>query len=344
MAQNLTVHDKPVRKFSLQDLVPRKKRKSRDMLAISPAANAFLNLLMIIVCAMVLIPIYVIVISSVTAESALTANGYRLWPAKFATVAYQFLFTQGSIVITAYENTIIATVAGTLIAVTMVGLYAYAISRDNFKFKTFFTFFAFFTMLFSGGLVSYYMVVRQVLQIQNSLWALFLPSAFSPFWVIVMRTFYRANVPNELIESARIDGGGEWRILLQIVLPLSTPGLATVALFSAIGIWNNFFNCLLLVDDAKYYSLQFTIYTTLNNIRFLLENADKMAGIYTTLNNIRFLLENADKMAGLVNVSELPSQTFRMAMAVVTVGPIVLAYPYFQRFFIRGLTIGAVKG
>ena len=121
-----------------------------------------------------------------------------------------------------------------------------------------------------------------------------------------------------------MDGAGEWRTFLQIVLPLSAPGLATVALFSAIGIWNNFFNALLLVDDARYYSLQFTI--------------------YTTLNNIRFLLENADKMQGLVNLSDLPSQTFRMAMAVVTVGPIILAYPFFQRFFIKGLTIGAIKG
>jgi putative aldouronate transport system permease protein len=239
-------------------------------------------------------------------------------------VAYKYLFMKGSIIITAYINTILATLAGTLLAVVMVGLYAYAISRDNFKFKTFFTFYAFFTMLFGGGLVAYYMVTRQVLQIQNSLWALFLPSAFSPFWVIVMRTFYKMNVPNELIEAARMDGAGEWRTLLSIVLPLSLPGLATVALFSAIGIWNNFFNCLLLVDDAKYYSLQFTI--------------------YTTLNNIRFLLENADKLQGLVNISALPSQTFRMAMAVVTVGPIIFAYPFFQRYFIRGLTLGAIKG
>jgi len=130
--------------------------------------------------------------------------------------------------------------------------------------------------------------------------------------------------PGHAIEAARMDGASEWRTYLQIVLPLSIPGLATVALFSAIGIWNNFFNCLLLVDDAAYYSLQFTI--------------------YTTLNNIRFLLENADKMQGLVNISELPSQTFRMAMAVVTVGPIILAYPFFQRFFVKGLTIGAIKG
>ena len=300
------------------------KRKHRDVLAVSPISNTILNLLLIFFCIVTLIPIYVIVISSVTSEASLTANGYRLWPAEFSGMAYRFLFSQGSIVMTAYKNTIISTTAGTILSVIMVGLYAYPLSRDNFKFGRFFTFFAFFTMLFSGGLVSYYMVTRQILLLQNTLWALFLPSAFSPFWVIVMRTFYKANVPNEIIEAARMDGANEWRTFIQIVLPLSIPGLATVALFSAIGIWNNFFNCLLLVDDAEFYSLQFTI--------------------YTTLNNIRFLLENADKMQGLVNVSELPSQTFRMAMAVVTVGPIILAYPFFQRFFVKGLTIGAIKG
>ena len=302
----------------------KKPQIAKDMLSIGPGTNALLNLLMIVVSILTLIPIYIIVISSVTAESALTENGYSLWPAQFATNAYSFLFTQGSIVITAYMNTIISTVVGTLMSVIMVGLYAYAISRDNFRFKSFFTFFAFFTMLFNGGLVAYYMVARQVLLIGNTLWALFLPSIFSPFWVIVMRTFYKTNVPNDLIEAARLDGANEWQTYFLIVLPLSLPGLATVALFSAIGIWNNFFNCLLLVDDAKYYSLQYTI--------------------YTTLNNIRFLMENAAKMGGLVNVADLPSQTFRMAMAVVTVGPIIFAYPFFQKYFIRGLTIGAIKG
>jgi len=294
------------------------------VLAISPPTNAFLNALMVFFCILTLIPIYVIVISSITSEASLAANGYRLWPEEFSGMAYRFLFGQGSIVGIAYKNTIIATVAGTILSVIMVALYAYPLSRDNFKFGTFFIFYAFFTLLFNGGLVSYYMVMRQVLNLQNTLWALFLPSAFSPFWVIVMRTYYKMNVPNEVVEAARMDGAGEWRTFIQIVIPLSTPGLATVALFSAIGIWNNFFNALLLVDDAQYYSLQFTI--------------------YTTLNNIRFLLENADKMQGLVNMSDLPSQTFRMAMAVVTVGPIILAYPFFQRFFIKGLTIGSVKG
>ncbi|TFG73778.1 MAG: carbohydrate ABC transporter permease [Anaerolineales bacterium] len=299
-------------------------KRQRDMLALSSTTNILLNVLMVVCCILALFPLYVIVISSVTSESALTANGYRLWPEEFSTLAYSFLFRKGSIVVTAYRNTILSTVAGTILSVFMVGLYAYPLSRDNFKFGRFFTFYAFFTMLFGGGLVAYYMVMRQVLQIQNSLWALFLPSAFSPFWVIVMRTFYKTNVPNEIIESARIDGASEWRTLFEIVMPLAIPGLATVALFSAIGIWNNFFNCLLLVDEAQYYSLQYTIYTTLNSIRFLLENADKMSGI--------------------VNVSDLPSQTFRMAMAVVTIGPIIFAYPFFQRYFIRGLTMGAVKG
>jgi putative aldouronate transport system permease protein len=303
---------------------PASTRKHRDVLALSPFSNTLANILLIVFSILTLIPIYVIVIASITSEASLTANGYRLWPAEFSFMAYTFLFSQGSIVVTAYINTVISTVAGTLMSVIMVGLYAYPLSRDNFKFGTFFTFFAFFTMLFSGGLVSYYMVTRQVLLLSNTLWALFLPSAFSPFWVIVMRTFYKANVPNEIIEAARMDGANEWRTFLQIVLPLSTPGLATVALFSAIGIWNNFFNCLLLVDDARFYSLQFTI--------------------YTTLNNIRFLLENADRMQGLVNLSDLPSQSFRMAMAVVTVGPIILAYPFFQRYFVKGLTIGAIKG
>ena len=300
------------------------RKRERDVLAISPTTNLTLNLLLLFICIVALIPIWVIVISSITSEASLAANGYRLWPEEFSTTAYKFLFGQGSIVVTAYRKTLIATVVGTIMSVIMVGLYAYPLSRDNFSFGRFFTFFAFFTMLFSGGLVAYYMVARQVLVIQNTLWALFLPSAFSPFWVIVMRTFYKTNVPNEIIEAARMDGAGEWRTFLQIVVPLSIPGLATVALFSAIGIWNNFFNALLLVDDAEYYSLQFTI--------------------YTTLNNIRFLLENADKMQGLVNLSDLPSQTFRMAMAVVTVGPVIFAYPFFQRFFIKGLTIGAIKG
>ena len=180
-------------------------------------------------------------------------------------------------------------------------------------------------MLFNAGTVPFYVTCRQILGIGNSVLALFLPMSFSAYWVIIMRTFYQSNVPDSIIESARIDGAGEWRTLIQIVLPLATPGLATVALFAAIGIWNNFFNCLLLVDEAKYYNLQFTIYQTLNSIRFLKEMASQVGSL-------------------AAQIAELPSETFRMAMAMVTMGPIILAYPFFQKYFISGLTIGAVKG
>ena len=154
MAKSIYTDYKPMRKVKLRDYF-QKLRKSKDMLAISPLTNVLMNLLMVIVCLVALIPIYVVVIASVTSEASLTANGYRLWPEEFSTTAYTFLFGQGSILITAYINTILSTLAGTVLAVAMVGLYAYAISRDNFKFKTFFTFYAFFTMLFGGGLVAY---------------------------------------------------------------------------------------------------------------------------------------------------------------------------------------------
>nr|AHF27026.1 sugar transport system permease [uncultured bacterium Contig1489] len=290
---------------------------------ISRGANCGFNILLIVACILTIFPLWIILVSSFTSEVALTTYGYRLWPLEFSTTAYTYLFRGGSIIVTAYKNTIIATVAGTIISVITVGLYAYALSRPDFKYKKFFTFFSFFTMLFGGGMVSYYNMTRSVLGLKDTVWALFLPMSFSAYWVIIMRTFYQSSVPEAIIESARIDGCGEWRTLLQIVAPLALPGFATVALFSAIGVWNDFRNCLLINDSAQYYNLQYTIYQTMNNLRFIKENASRMGG---------------------VNVANLPAETFRMSMAVVTVGPIILAYPFFQKYFVKGLTVGAVKG
>ncbi len=300
--------------------------KKSDSLAnnlISKKANLILNIILLIGCILTILPLWLIVSASLTENSALTQFGYRMWPKRFSTLAYTYLFQSGSIIVTAYRNTIIATVTGTVLATVTVGLYAYALSRPDFKLRKFFTFFSFFTMLFGGGMVSYYAMMRNVLGLKDTVWALFLPMSFSAYWVIIMRTFYTSNVPESLIESARIDGSGEWRTLIQIVTPLAIPGFATVALFSAIGIWNDFRQCLLLNDSSYYYNLQYTIYQTMNNLQFMKENASKMGG---------------------ANVSNLPTESFRMAMAVVTVGPIILAYPFFQQYFIKGLTVGAVKG
>ena len=290
---------------------------------ISKKANLILNIILLIGCILTILPLWLIVSASLTENAALTQFGYKLVPMKFSTLAYTYLFQSGSIIVTAYKNTIIATIVGTVLATITVGLYAYALSRPDFKFRKFFTFFSFFTMLFGGGMVSYYAMMRMVLGLKDTVWALFLPMSFSAYWVIIMRTFYTSNVPESLIESARIDGSGEWRTLIQIVTPLAVPGFATVALFSAIGIWNDFRQCMLLNDSSYFYNLQYTIYQTMNNLQFMKENASKMGG---------------------VNVSNLPTESFRMAMAVVTVGPIILAYPFFQQYFIKGLTVGAVKG
>ncbi len=311
-----TIAEKKTKKLKIPE-----SSQSRNL--ISKKTNFVFNVILIIGCIMTVFPLWIILVASLSSEVALTTYGYRLWPVEFSANAYSYLFRDGSVMITAYKNTLIATVVGTILSTITVGLYAYALSRKDFKLRKFFTFFSFFTMLFGGGMVSYYNICRSFLGLKDTVWALFLPMSFSAYWVIIMRTFYSSNVPEEVIESARIDGSGEWRTLLQIVAPLAIPGYATVALFSAVGIWNDFRQCLLLNDSSAYYNLQYTIYQTMNNLRFLKENASKM---------------------GSVNVSNLPAETFRMAMAVVTVGPIILAYPFFQKYFIKGLTVGAVKG
>ena len=315
-----------VDKKEIKRLMKAEKQAEKHSMArnlISRRTNLLFNILLIIFCVLIIFPLWIIIASSITSEASLKANGYRLWPLEFSTTAYTYLFQDGSAILTAYKNTLIATGAGTVLSVITVGLYAYALSRPDFKFKKFFTFFSFFTMLFGGGMVSYYNMTRSVLGLKDTVWALFLPMSFSAYWVIIMRTFYQSTVPEAIIESARIDGSGEWRTLVQIVAPLAIPGFATVGLFSAIGIWNDFRNCLLINDDARYFNLQYTIYQTMNNLNFLKENASRMGG---------------------VNIANLPTETFRMAMAVVTVGPIILAYPFFQKYFVKGLTVGAVKG
>jgi putative aldouronate transport system permease protein len=188
-------------------------------------------------------------------------------------------------------------------------------------------FFVFITMLFSGGMVASFVINTMLLGLKESIWIMILPMGFNAFWVMVMRTFYKTQIPESLIESAKIDGAGEWYTLIKIVMPLSLPGIATVALFSTIGIWNDFFlNLLYIQQNTKLYNLQRLIQQTLSSI--------------TTLRDIAFKIGSS---GGTVDLSKLPNETFRMAICIVTIGPIVLAYPFFQKYFIRGLTIGAIK-
>lgn len=309
---------------------PNAKKSSLRANTISPTANGILHTIFIIYALLCVVPMLLVIGVSFTQEDQIMKVGYKIIPSVFSLKAYEYLFKLG-LVGQAYLNTIIATVAGTVLCVTMVTLYAYPLSRKDFRLMRPFTFYLFFTMLFGGGMAPYYIVCSRVLGLYDNIYALFVPLSFSGFWVIVMRSFFKTQIPDGIIESARIDGAGEWRTLLQIVLPLALPGLATVCLFSVIGIWNNFFTCMLLTKSDQYTNLQYMIYRALSSLRFLKDAATSMGANAATSD-----VNNA--------IANMPNESFRMAMCVVTVGPIIFTYPFFQKYFIKGLTIGALKG
>ncbi|MDT9026900.1 MULTISPECIES: carbohydrate ABC transporter permease [Rossellomorea] len=269
-------------------------------------------------------PFLYVIIISLSNEQSLAENGYQLIPEQWSFEAYKYLWEMKAQVVRAYGVTILVTVLGTFISVTVIALYAYAISRKQFIFRKQFTFIAFFTMLFSGGMVPFYIVMTQFLDLKNSMWALILPMAVNAFYIIIMRTFFLRSVPEAILESARIDGAGEWRIFLTIVLPLSVPGIATIALFNTLAYWNDWFNALLFIDDPNLIPLQSLLMRIENNMDFIKQNA---------------MLSNQNSSI----LESIPQDSARMAMVVIATLPIALSYPFFQKYFIKGLTIGGVK-
>ncbi len=304
------------------------RKKVLDPNRMNPTANIILNVVFILGVIVCVAPVLLIVMVSFTSEADILKYGYKLFPVKFSLDTYKFLFNDPSVVYNAYGVTIFTTIVATVMCLVTVALFAYPISRRDFKFRNEVTFFMFFTMLFGGGLVSYYIVMTGVFGLRNNILAMILPYSFNAFWVIVMRTFYKNQIPESIIESARIDGAGEWKTLLQIVLPLSLPGLATVALFTTLGVWNDWFNCVLFINTSMI-NLQTMIYRALTSVQMLRDIVSKMGA-----------------SAGAVGAeaAKLPNETFRMALCAISIGPIVLAYPFFQKYFIKGLSVGAIKG
>ncbi|MBO9599297.1 MAG: carbohydrate ABC transporter permease [Cohnella sp.] len=301
-----------------------KLRNRRDN-SISPAANAALHAWFILLSLASVLPVLLVIIVSVTHNDSLLNRGYSFFPEKLSDIAYESLFKDYGTIADAYGVSIGITIAGTLLSVLLMALYAYPISRGDYPLRNFFTFVLFFTMLFSGGVVSKYIVYTQVIGVLDSYMALILPLLIVPFNVIIMRTFFQTTIHPALIESSRIDGAGEWRIFFRIVLPLSLPVMATMALFSTIHYWNDWFNALLFIRSEEKYPLQFLMMRVLNDVQYL-------------RNNVQLAAQNPELMA------ELPNESLQMAMAVVGIGPILLVYPFFQKYFVKGLTVGAIKG
>lgn len=292
---------------------------------ITPFWNGTFNLMFMIYAIACIIPLLLIIGVSFTDEKTIVLNGYNFIPKVFSLESYKWVFQSGDAILRAYVLSIGVTVVGTFCSVAIIAMFAYAISRKDFKYRNIFSFIVFFTMIFNGGLVPWYMVYTNLLHINNTLLAYLVPSMISAWYVMIMRTFFQANVPDSIIESAKMDGAGEFRIFLQIVLPLAKPGLATIALFQTLQFWNEWYLPLMLIEDSKLFNLQYILYKTLTAIQFLAQASNISGGSAAIL-------------------AKLPSETARMAMCVLAIGPIILAYPFFQKYFIKGLTVGAVKG
>ncbi|WP_459836444.1 carbohydrate ABC transporter permease [Clostridium carnis] len=293
--------------------------------SISKKTNFGLNILFGALAAMCIIPFIFVLIISLTSEQALQANGYRFIPDEWSLAAYKHIFSSGSQILRAYGITITVTITGTLLGLTIMSMYAYALSRKSFAYRKFFTKLIFIPMLFSGGMVASYLVVTKFLGLKNNILALILPLCVSSFSIIILRTFFKTTVPDAVIESAKIDGASEWTLFLKIVLPISVPGLATIGLFLTLGYWNDWFNAMLYIDKNNLIPLQYLLIRLETSMEFLANNATMMGA-------------NAIEAA-----ANMPKDTAKMAIVVITTLPIIFAYPFFQRYFVNGLTIGAVK-
>ena len=287
--------------------------------------NIIANIVLVILSLSCVIPLILLLTSSFTSESALMQYGYTLFPKEFSLDAYHYLWYSRAQILTAYKMTLLATSVGTLSNVAITTLMAYPLSRKSLPGRNFFSFAIFFTLLFNGGMVPSYLMWTQVFGIKDTFWALILPNLLmNGFGVIVMRTYFTTSIPNEILEAARIDGAGETRTLVSIVLPLSKPILSTIGLLSGLAYWNDWLNGLYyLVKCTDYYTIQ-------NLLNRLIASAD-------------FISNNAANSAITAGIT-VPSVGVRMAIAVIALIPIMVIYPFMQKGFVKGIVIGSVKG
>lgn len=270
-----------------------------------------------------LIPFIMIISGSLTGEQYITLHGYSILPKEFTLKAYTTMFQSPDSILRAYGVTITITGVGTFLALVLITMAAFVLSRPDFKYRNAFSFFFYFTTLFNGGMVSSYIFFVRYLGLRNSIWAMILPGMFSVFYCLIMRSFMK-EVPTSLVESAKLDGASEFTIYLRIILPLARSGIVTIGLFIGLGYWNEWYNCMLYINNTKLYSLQYLLYDMLSSQQAFARMASR----------------GVTKLV----IADLPSKSMRMAMTVVAIGPILAAYPFIQKYFVKGITIGAVKG
>ena len=268
-----------------------------------------------------IIPFFLIIASSFTSESYIIKNGYVLWPKEFSTSAYELIFKNPAKILRAYGVTAFVTIIGTALSVFVNAMTGYVLQRKDFRWRNIFSFYFFFTTLFSGGLVPWYILCVKTLHLKNTIWALIIPTIVSVLNIILVKGFM-GGIPGEITESAKIDGAGDFRIFVKLILPLSKPVVATIGLFTALAYWNDWYMCMLFIDKKELFDLQYLLYQLMGSIKALREIASQST----------------------ISVSSMPIESTKMALTIVATGPIILVYPFVQKYFVKGLTLGSVKG
>ena len=301
-------------------------KRNRNGVALSGDRRAF-NFLayfsIILLTVICLLPFWLVVIGSFTSEAEIYARGYSMWPHEFSLEAYRLAFKYPDQVFRAYGITVSITALGTFVSLLMTSMCGYALQRDDFRSRNFFTMFVFFTMLFNGGLVPWYLLITNYLKLKDTYWVMILTLLVNVYFIILMKNFMKT-VPKALLEAAKIDGAGEFYIFFRIVLPLVKPALASIGMFTALGYWNEWRTGMLFLQNNDLFPLQYYLYRLLNSVEFL-KNATAAMG--ANVSNLTF-----------------PSESLKLAMTVIATGPIICLYPFLQKYFVKGITIGAVKG
>ena len=292
---------------------------------VKAVTNVLFSVIFILLAVSTVLPVVFVLIISISSETSIAQNGYSFFPSEFSLSAYEYLWVSRNYIGRAFLNSIGITMVGTILGLILTSTLGYALSRPDYRLRNVYPIMLLIPMLFSGGLVATYMVNTQVYHLKNTYLSLILPGACSSFHVVVMRTFFQTTVPDSIIESGKIDGARQFRIFTQLVLPISLPVIATIGLFLTFSYWNAWYGALLYLDSnhRELYPLQYVLISIEKNIAFMAKNEE------------HFMSEA---------MSSIPSETVRMAIVMVAVIPIACSYPFFQRYFVRGLTIGAVKG
>lgn len=284
--------------------------------------KVFLHAGFIFLSILVTLPLVYILSISLSTSNDITRYGYMLIPKNIDLTAFKFLFQAPKQILSAYKVSILVTVLGTALGLALSSSLAYVMSRRDYRYRKFTSMYVFITMLFNGGLVPFYIIMTKYLGLKDTLLALFIPYSINAWFTMLMRGFMQT-ISFEIIESAKIDGAGEFKIFVRMILPLSKPALATIGLFYAFAYWNDWWLAMLFVSKEKLVPLQFMLYRTMNNLSFVLSTVSSAVN---------------------VNMANIPSESLRMAMAVLAAGPMLAVFPFFQKYFVKGLMLGSVKG